>query len=59
MESREQAELAAIPAILDYLMQEMRPPIGKNDDPAWRTVFDDAYYLAQRFGATWARAQRD
>lgn len=59
MEPRDHAELAAIPAILEYLMKEMRPPIGANDDPAWRTVFDDTYYLAQRFGAAWARAQRD
>ncbi len=59
MEPRDHAELAAVPAILEYLMKEMKPPVGKNDDPAWRAVFEDAYYLAQRFGGAWARAQRD
>ncbi len=59
MEPRDQAALAAIPALLDYLMKEVRPPVGDNDDPRWRTVFDDAYYLAHRFGAAWARAHRD
>lgn len=59
MEPRDQAELAAVPAILEYLMREMKPPVGNNDDPAWRQVFEDAFYLAQRFGGAWARAQRD
>lgn len=59
MDPRDYAELAAVPAILEYLMKEMKPPADKNDDPAWRAVFENAYYLAQRFGGAWARAQRD
>lgn len=59
MDPREYAELAALPAILEYLMNEKKPPVGRNDDPEWRAVFEDAYYLAQRFGGAYARAQRD
>ncbi len=59
MDDREQAELAALPAILQYLLAERRPPHADTSDPAWRAIFEDANYFMERFGAVYARAQRD
>jgi len=59
MDDREQGTLAALPAILEYLMNERRPRHDDTNDPAWRTLFEDANYFAERFGAVYARAQRD
>lgn len=59
MDDREHAELAALPAILGYLINERRPAHNDTNDPAWRTLFEDAYYFAQRFGAVYAKNQRD
>lgn len=59
MDDREQAELAALPAILEYLMEKRQPKHDDTSDPAWRTLFEDAFYFAQRFGAVYARGQRD
>lgn len=59
MDDREYAELAAVPAILQYLIAERRPAHDNTSDPAWRAIFEDANYFAQRFGAVYARSQRD
>ncbi len=59
MDDREYAELAAIPAILQYLLEERKPAHDDTNDPKWRALFEDAFYFAQRFGAVYARAQRD
>lgn len=59
MDDREAAELAALPAIMQYLIANRRPPHDNSSDPAWRAMFEDAYYLAQRFGGVYARGQRD
>jgi hypothetical protein len=59
MDDREMAELAALPAILQHLISERRPKHDDTADPLWRSVFEDANYLAQRFGAVYARSQRD
>ena len=59
MDDREHAELAALPAIIKYLIDERRPPHDNTSDPAWRALFEDVYYVAQRFGAVYARSQRD
>jgi hypothetical protein len=59
MDDREQAELAALTAILQYLIVNRRPPHDNSSDPAWRAIFEDANYLAQRFGGVYARSQRD
>lgn len=59
MQDRDHAELAALPAILQYLIAERKPPHDDTRDPAWRTIFEDAHYFAARFGAVYARAQRD
>ncbi len=59
MDDREHAELAAVPAILQYLIAERRPAHDNTNDPAWRAIFEDANYFAQRFGAVYARSQRD
>jgi len=59
MDDREQSEMAALPAILQYLLVIRRPPHDNTSDPAWRTLFEDANYLAQRFGGVYSRSQRD
>jgi hypothetical protein len=59
MDDREFAELAALPAILKYLIEERRPKHDDTSDPAWRQLFEDANYFAQRFGGVYARAKRD
>lgn len=59
MDDRELAELAALPAILEYLIESRRPAHDNTSDPAWRQIFEDANYIAQRFGAVYSRNQRD
>lgn len=59
MDDREYAELAAVPALLQYLLSERRPPHDDTKDPAWRQIFEDANYFAARFGAVYARNKRD
>ena len=59
MDDRELAELAALPAILQYLLVHRRPAHDDTNDPAWRTLFEDAYYFAERFGAVYARNRHD
>lgn len=59
MDDREMAELAALPAILQYLITNRKPSDSDTSDPAWRQIFEDANYIAQRFGAVYSRNQRD
>lgn len=59
MDDREMAELAALPAILQYLIVKRQPPQDNTSDPAWRQIFEDANYIAQRYGAVYSRNQRD
>ncbi len=59
MDDREMAELAALPAILQYLIIKRQPAHSDTSDPAWRQIFEDANYIAQRFGAVYSRNQRD
>ncbi len=59
MDDRELAELAALPAILEYLIEQRQPPHKDTSDSAWREIFEDAYYFAQRFGAVYTRNQRN
>jgi len=59
MDNREHAELAAVTAILQYLIAERKPAHDDTTDPAWRTLFEDAWYFAERFGAVYARNQND
>ncbi len=59
MDDREQAELAALPAILNYLIVNRRPSHSDTADPKWREIFEDANYISQRFGAVYSRNQRD
>ncbi|NNC76567.1 MAG: hypothetical protein HKN77_01310 [Woeseiaceae bacterium] len=59
MEDREMAELAALPAILTYLIANRQPSHSDTSDPKWREVFEDANYIAQRYGAVYSRNQRD
>lgn len=53
------AELAALPAVLQYLIEKRQPSHSDTSDPAWRQVFEDANYISQRFGAVYSRNQRD
>ncbi len=59
MDDREMAELAAVPAILQYLISERRPDHANTNDPKWRQIFEDTNYFAARFGAVYSRNQRD
>lgn len=59
MDDRELAELAALPAIIQYLIAERHPAHNDTADPKWREIFEDANYIAQRFGAVYSRNQRD
>ena len=59
MDERLQAEMAAIPAILQYLMSQRKPAHDNTSDPLWRSIFDDANYLAYRFSAAYARSHHD
>ncbi len=59
MDDREMAEIAALPAILSYLLAARSPKHDDTNDPAWRTLFEDATYFAQRYGAVYSRSQRD
>jgi hypothetical protein len=59
MDDREYAELAALPAIMQYLIEQRKPAHNDTADPAWRAIFEDANYFAQRFGAVYSRNQRD
>ncbi|MBT8132102.1 MAG: hypothetical protein KJO35_07525 [Gammaproteobacteria bacterium] len=58
MDDREMAELAALPAILEYLIAQRQPRHDDTNDETWRAVFEDANYFAQRFGGVYARAKR-
>ena len=59
MDDNDLAELAALPAILDYLLKQRQPKHDDSSDPVWKETFKEANYLAQRFGATYARERRD
>lgn len=59
MEDRELAELAALPAILQHLIAQRQPKHDDTADPVWRKLFEDANYLAQRFGGIYLRNKRD
>lgn len=59
MDDRELAELAALPAILQYLFQARAPQHADTNDPAWREIFEDANFLAQRYGGVYARNKRE
>ena len=59
MDDKELAELAALPALMQYLIAERKPKHDDPSDPMWRTLFEDANYLARRFSATYVRNKRD
>lgn len=59
MDDNDKAELAALPAILTYLLEARKPRHDDSSDPAWRAAFEDANYLSRRFGAVYARNKRD
>ena len=54
MEVRDQAALAALPAILTYILNEREPPIDDLDDPEWLSSFLEARDMAFQVGNHWA-----
>ena len=54
MEARDQAALAALPAILTYILSERQPPIEDHDDPDWLKAFLEARDMAFEVGNHWA-----
>ena len=53
MNERDQAALAALPAILGYILNDREPPVDGAQDEWWLEAFEDARELAIRFGGRW------
>ena len=54
MQERDQAALAALPAILAYVLNERKPPIDDHKDPQWLNAFLEARDMAYEVGNHWA-----
>ena len=54
MEVRDQAALAALPAILSYILDERKPPIDDHPDQRWLDAFLEARDMASAVGNHWA-----
>lgn len=54
MEKRDEAALAALPAILAYILSERRPPIDNHDDELWLQSFLEARDMSFAVGNHWA-----
>lgn len=54
MEQRDQAALAALPAILAYILSERRPPIDDHEDEHWLKAFLEARDMSYQVGNHWA-----
>ncbi len=53
MEEYSQAALAALPAILGYILDQRTPPPDYDQDQQWLDAFEDARSLAIQFGERW------
>ncbi len=53
MEEYDQATLAALPAILGYILNDREPPVDDPQDEQWLDAFEDARSLAIQFGERW------
>lgn len=54
MQQRDEAALAALPAVLGYILQERRPPIDNHEDDLWRQSVLEARDLSFVVGNHWA-----
>lgn len=54
MDERDQAALAALPAILSYILEARKPPVGDHNDQRWLDAFLEARDMAFAVGNHWA-----
>lgn len=54
MEERDQAALAALPAILSYILEARKPPVDDHQDQRWLDAFLEARNMAYDVGNHWA-----
>ncbi len=54
MQDLDRAALAALPAILSYVLDARQPPIDDQKDPRWLEAFLEARDLAFEVGNHWA-----
>lgn len=54
MQERDEAALAALPAILTYILQERRPPVDDHEHDLWRQAVLEARDLSYVVGNHWA-----
>ena len=54
MEVRDQAALAALPAILSYILDARKPPVDDHQDQRWLDAFLEARDMAYAVGNHWA-----
>jgi hypothetical protein len=59
MEERDEAALAALPAILAYILNERRPPVDAHDDDRWLQAFLEARDMSYAVGNHWAFRMED
>jgi hypothetical protein len=57
MEERDTAALAALPAILGYILSERRPPVDDHEDDRWLQAFLEARDMSYEVGNHWAFRQ--
>ena len=54
MEERDKAALAALPAILAYILDARKPPVDNHRDQRWLDAFLEARDMAYQVGNHWA-----
>jgi hypothetical protein len=54
MQERDEAALAALPAILAYILSARKPPVDDHKDPRWLEAFLEARDMAYEVGNHWA-----
>jgi len=57
MEERDTAALAALPAIMAYILSERRPPVDDHTDERWLQAFLEARDMSYEVGNHWAFRQ--
>ena len=50
MEERDEAALAALPAILAYILSERQPPVDDHKDDRWLAAFLEARDMSYQVG---------
>ena len=54
MDERDEAALAALPAILAYILRERRPPVDNHENDQWLQAFLEARDMSYEVGNHWA-----